>query len=184
MQLAGEVHTVKAEPELVNIIKQVLVPMFYKESQLGRSMRGTSPSVRKEFKRNLMDSILRLVSKADNGTLSNGKIREEIKHLAEDDNISVGQAQKVINVYMKYYCILTGKLDLVRELDCPIDSGIVKEIWETLSDQDRQYLESYYNLQQEDISLKPFFIYNPIKEYGLHYLRILTGTVRTEREWR
>jgi len=47
----------------------------------------------------------------------------------------------VINVYMKYYCILREQTDLLTELDCPLDSGITKEIWDTLSSQDKSELK-------------------------------------------
>ena len=49
------------------IVKQVLIPMFYKEAQLGRSLRRKY----KEFNKALFASINRLREKADNETLKN-----------------------------------------------------------------------------------------------------------------
>jgi len=36
--------------------------------------------------------------------------------------LAVGLCQKVINVYLKYYCILKNKRKLLEELDCPLGS--------------------------------------------------------------
>jgi len=102
-------------------------------------MKDATPAMRAEFKKKLLDSILRLTKEADGNTLINNKIREEIRGLAVN-HVSTGQAQKVINVYMKYYCILREKTGLLRELDCPIDSGIAKVIWETLTPEDKKEL--------------------------------------------
>lgn len=107
-----------------DIVRQVLIPMFYKETQLGRSLRSTNPS----FKKQLFDSITELSNKADNGTLTNEDIRKKIVDISKGTKVSVGKAQKVINVYLKYYCILTKKTDnIIKELDCPLDSQIMSE---------------------------------------------------------
>jgi hypothetical protein len=59
----------------------------------------------------------------DNGTLKNSDIRENIGGLFEiDEKISFGQAQKVINVSLKQYCFIANKVNLYKELDCPLDS--------------------------------------------------------------
>jgi hypothetical protein len=112
------------ENKVMEMVRQVLVPMFYKESQIGRSLnRG-----KRKFKKALFDSIAKLRKKADNGTLRNVDIRREIKKLSQKTKKSIGQSQKVINVYLKYYCVLTGKpLKIIRELDCPLDSRILSK---------------------------------------------------------
>jgi len=110
--------------EIFKTIKQVLVPMFYKEAQLGRSLRKRN----KIFNVESFKSIMYLVSKADNNTLKNIDIREKIKEVSKKAGVSIGQSQKVINVYLKYYCILTKKLTkIIKELDSPLDNQIMSK---------------------------------------------------------
>ena len=105
-------------------VRQVLIPMFFKEAQLGRSLREDNPEMRKQVFR----ACLELANKADNGTLKNVDIRNKILEVSENAKCSIGQAQKIINVYLKYYCILTKKpSEIIRELDCPLDSQIMSK---------------------------------------------------------
>lgn len=107
------------------IVRQVLIPMFYKETQLGRSLRKSSP----ELKKQMFDSIMELARKADNGTLRNEDIRKKILEISDKAKVSVGQTQKLVNVYLKYYCILTRKpIDIIKQLDCPLDSQIMSRL--------------------------------------------------------
>jgi hypothetical protein len=152
----------RREYDYIEIAKQVLVPMFYKESQLGRSVRENDAASKVNFKRELFNSILELVRKVDRGTLTNSDIREKIRKLANGTGVAVGQAQKVVNVYMKYYCLLKEKKNLWEELDCPIDSGIAKAVWENLSPEDKEGLKKQYRLPQEGIPLR-FFFFNITK---------------------
>jgi hypothetical protein len=104
------------------IVRQVLIPMFYKEAQLGRSLRVDN----QELKKQVFNSCLELAKKADNGTLRNADIRNRIVETSKNANASIGQTQKIINVYLKYYCILTRKPpEIIKELDCPLDSQIM-----------------------------------------------------------
>jgi hypothetical protein len=125
----------EAEFDYVEIVKQALVPGLYADSQVGSSIKAKDEASKLDIKRKLFGSIMDLVRKADVGTLKNDDIRKEIKQLADKAKISVGQAQKVINIYLKYYCVLKwgNHVATLRELDCPIDSGIADEIWERLS---------------------------------------------------
>lgn len=110
--------------DFFEIVRQVLIPMFYKETQLGRSIRKNNL----EFKKKLFDAALELADKADNGTLRNEDIRKKIMAISSTTGVSIGQAQKVINVFLKYYCILTQKPDaIIEELDCPLDSQIMSK---------------------------------------------------------
>lgn len=110
------------------IVKQVLVPMFYNESQIGRSFRSVDAASIRFFKKELLHAILELASKVDDGSLTNNDIRNYIRAICEKTCGSVGQAQKVINVYLKYYTILT-KTDfkIFKQLDCPLDSKIMSK---------------------------------------------------------
>jgi hypothetical protein len=104
------------------IVRQVLIPMFYKEAQIGRSLRVDNQELRKQ----VFNSCIELANKSDNGTLRNADIRNKIAEISKSANASIGQTQKIINVYLKYYCILTRKPpEIIKELDCPLDSQIM-----------------------------------------------------------
>lgn len=106
------------------IVRQVLIPMFFKEAQLGRSLREDKP----EMKKQVFDACLDLANKADNGTLRNEDVRNKIVEISKNTKCSIGQTQKIINVYLKYYCILTRKPhEIIKELDCPLDSQIMSK---------------------------------------------------------
>ena len=67
-----------------------------------------------------------LANKADNETIRNEDIRKEISNISNQTTVSVGQTQKIINVFLKYYCVLTKKPPhVIRNLDCPLDSQIM-----------------------------------------------------------
>jgi len=91
--------------------------------------RGTIPKGKKKiYTDNLKRLIKNLIKKVDNNSLKNKDIRNSIKELSEKANVSIGASQKSINVYLKVYCILANKSDqIIEELDCPIDSFIMKE---------------------------------------------------------
>jgi hypothetical protein len=111
---------------MFNSILNFVIPLFFKETQLGRSLEGVKPEIKKQLKKLLFDSILELANKADNETLKNEDIRKKIVEISEKAKVSIGQTQKVVNVYLKYYCILTKKpARIIAELDCPLDSLIM-----------------------------------------------------------
>lgn len=111
-----------------NIVKKTLVPIFYKEDQIGRSLGKKDKKFKSKFKNNLYKSINKLADLADSNLLNNKDIRREIKNVAKKSNVSLGQSQKTINTYLKYYCVLTGKTQkIIKELDCPLDSNIIKK---------------------------------------------------------
>jgi len=117
---------IKSGRDAFEVVRKVLIPMFYKETQLARSFRNISNDEKQEFKKELFTTILNLADKVDANSLQNSHIREAIKTLSDNTSGTVGQAQKVINVYLKYYAILTGKqIALLRELDCPLDSKVM-----------------------------------------------------------
>ena len=114
--------------EIIETIKKVLVPVWYKESQMGRSLiwnlQWLNPRRWRIFKNKLFEAIERLRRRVDDGNLSNEDIRKEIEKLSEETGASIGQSQKVINVYLKVYCALHG--GPIEELDCPLDSGVMR----------------------------------------------------------
>lgn len=108
--------------------KDILVASFINESQVGRSISsskrdGQNDVDKKDFNQNLLKSIKELRKLVDNRTIKTTDIRNEIKSLSNKTGASIGQSQKVINVYLKYYCLLLDKpLNIIKELDCPLDS--------------------------------------------------------------
>ena len=107
--------------------KDIIVASFYKETQVNRSIHsskrdGKNIDVNK-YKRLLLISIKKLRKLVDNCSIKNSDIRMEIKKLAKKTGVSIGQSQKVINVYLKFYCLLKDcSLEIIKELDCPLDS--------------------------------------------------------------
>jgi len=124
---------------------ELFIIEFNKGSQLDRSFKrsnlGNEQKI--EFRRELVKSCKKLIKRIDNGTLKNMHIRNEIARLKNIDiNISYGHAQKVVNVCLKQYCFLTNKSDLIKELDCPLDSTTMKKC--------KIDNDSMYNVEKED----------------------------------
>ena len=87
--------------------------------------RKTLNNAEKEiFDKNAEVIIKDLIVKVDLGSIRNIDIRNAIRTLSRLSGLNekVGASQKVINVYLKYYCVVAHKSDLLVELDCPIDS--------------------------------------------------------------
>jgi hypothetical protein len=108
---------------------KLLIIEYNKASQLDRSFSKTklTDKNKKLFRRRLLEICISLMNKADDGTLTNSIIRENIKELKNiDKNISFGQSQKVINVCLKQYCFITKNEKCLYELDCPLDSITMK----------------------------------------------------------
>jgi len=109
---------------------KLLIIEYNKASQLDRSFSKTklAQKSRIEFRKRLLEYCIFLMGKIDNETLRNSDIRKKIKELTKiDDNISFGQAQKVINVTLKQYCFLLNKKSLFKELDCPLDTTTMRD---------------------------------------------------------
>lgn len=108
--------------------KDILVASFINESQVGRSISssikdGKIDIDKKFFNKALLKSIKRLRKLVDKGSIKNYAIRKEISDLSKKTGVSIGQSQKVINVYLKYYCLILNKPSkIIKELDCPLDS--------------------------------------------------------------
>jgi hypothetical protein len=92
--------------------------------------KTVSKEEKKNFDKNAIDIIKDLISKVDSNQIKNADIRDAIKKLSELSGFKdrVGSSQKVINVYLKYYCVVANKSEeIIKELDCPIDSRVRKE---------------------------------------------------------
>jgi len=113
-------------------VKNILVASFYKETQVGRSIGSSNKQKKrvnpKEFKRELLHSITRLRKLVDDKTIQNLDIRNEIGSLSNKTGVSIGQSQKVINVYLKFYCLfMDSSIEIIKELDCPLDSTTMEK---------------------------------------------------------
>jgi hypothetical protein len=67
------------------IVRQVLIPMFYKEAQLDRSLRANN----QEFKKQVVSSCIELANKADNLTLRNEDIRNKIVEISKNAKTTI-----------------------------------------------------------------------------------------------
>lgn len=140
----------------------ILVATFYKESQVGRSVSSSKKDGKDidshVFKSKLRKSVEKLRNLADEGALRNADIRAEIKRLSGETGVSIGQSQKVINVYLKFYCLLLKKpIELLSELDCPLDS---------ITMQGRDKMKNVETMEQYESYQKQFE-----KDYGIRILK-------------
>ena len=107
--------------------KDIIVASFYKETQVNRSIHSSKRDGKKidvdKYKKLLLDSIRKLRKLVDKCSIKNLDIRKEIEKLSKETGVSIGQSQKVINVYLKFYCLLKDcPINVIKELDCPLDS--------------------------------------------------------------
>ena len=124
--------------------KDIIVASFYKETQVNRSIHSSKRDGKEidvdKYKRLLLESIRRLRKLVDNSKLKNSDIRTEIKKLSEETKVSVGQSQKVINVYLKFYCLLKDcPIEIIKELDCPLDSTTMEK---------KQKMKNVFNMDE------------------------------------
>jgi len=121
---------------------------------VGRSMQA--PKTLKEFKKRVFQELEKLTDCMDQAILTEDKIITSIQAIADEFQISFGQAQKPINVILKIHFYLTKDQNdrLSNVLHCPLDSVILGELKKrgysskgnTLTKIDRR---SYLMLQQE-----------------------------------
>jgi hypothetical protein len=150
---------------------KLLIIEFNKASQLDRSFSKTQLSTKnkKKFRDELLEHCMCLMKNIDDGTLGNQVIRGTIEKLTKIDpkNISFGQAQKVINVVLKQYCFIMKKNNLLKELDCPLDSTTMN----VGSAAKREYGIEHESLKR--VNIKDYEGYQDIfeKEHGMRILR-------------
>lgn len=124
--------------------KKLFIIEFNKGSQLDRSFGKNITRKNKEiFRKKLVNSTLYLMKLIDKNKLRNKDIRKKIYGLARIGGVSVGQAQKVINVSLKVYCFLKNK-KLLKELDCPLDSTTM-DGKHKMKEVDKKLYEYYQN---------------------------------------
>jgi hypothetical protein len=93
-----------------------------------------SGKAQRRFKRAVRRQWMKLCGLMDAGHVSAKNIRDSIKRLVDQHGVTYGQAQKAMNVVLKYHYYLTHRgnddPEIKGQLDCPIDSGVFKELGE------------------------------------------------------
>lgn len=87
----------------------------------------------------------------DTGKFTEDKILASIEALSKEFQISFGQAQKPINVILKYHFYLAKIEDdrIKKELNCPIDSTILKALHISGTSLTKIGKKKYLAIQQE-----------------------------------
>lgn len=109
---------------MVKTEKKVFLAIIIKETMVDRSLGSTgfSKSKREKFKQAIEVAVNKLTDSVDRNKIKNRDIRKQIMLVCKKTGASVGQAQKVINTYLKFYCFISDKRKALKELDCPLDS--------------------------------------------------------------
>ena len=105
----------------------------------------------KDFKVKVFEKIEILTNKMDTGTLTGENIIDSINNLSNEFGISFGQAQKPINVILKYHFYLTKNNNehIRKALHCPIDSVILKKLDKSGISLTRITKQNYLEIQNE-----------------------------------
>jgi hypothetical protein len=118
---------------------------------VGKTLKSiNSKKTVKDFKRRVFREIESLTELMDNDKLSEKDIVNSIETLQKEFDISFGQAQKPINVLLKYHFYLTrnNNSTIKKILHCPIDSKILEELKEEVS-LAKLNKEKYLELQEK-----------------------------------
>lgn len=105
----------------------------------------------KNFKKRVFEEIAKLTKLMDKGKLTEDKILDSIENLTKEFKISFGQAQKPINVILKYHFYLTGCKDVKMKatLHCPLDSVILKKLGKSGKSLTKTSKKDYRELQKK-----------------------------------
>jgi len=134
----------------LSLHQKSLYLMIYNATMISRSVGRADKNVR-DFKISVFEELEKLTDKMDAGTLVEKNIIRSIDELRNEFEISFGQAQKPINVILKYHFYLTksDESTIKDVLHCPIDSVILEELdrkKKSLSDIDK---EEYLKIQKD-----------------------------------
>jgi hypothetical protein len=111
----------------------------------------------KKYKVYLFNEIDELIGKMKRKTLTYDNIYDSIYRCSEKFKISIGQSQKAINVFLKFYFYFyeTKKEKIKKCLHCPLDSRILSELKKRKKIKDVKKLnkidKNYYNDIQNKI---------------------------------
>jgi len=115
-----------------------------------------------DFRNNVFKEIEKLTQLIDSGKLKEKHLFETMDNISKKFNISYGQAQKPINVILKFHFYLTKNTNknIKKVLHCPIDSIILKFIkrssW-TLSKIEKEKYKEFQELIEKQSSCKVEF---------------------------
>lgn len=143
---------------------------------VGKTFNGNDRKL-KEWKKETFKEIKKLTGRMDEENLTEGDILSSIERLSSEFEISWGQAQKPINVILKYHFYLSDyrDKDIKKALHCPIDSKILGEAGRTnltLTEMDKEeYLEIQKEIEEEEpikIEFDEKWDEEKLKEWGLY----------------
>ncbi len=95
---------------------------------IGKTIDLKNQRLSNKFKRTAFAELERLTDLFDSGKLREPEIVSSINKLHKDFKISYGQAQKAINVILKYHFYLSKNRNMKMKeiLHCPLDSTILE----------------------------------------------------------
>lgn len=103
----------------------------------------------KKFKWLVFAELEHLCSRMKFESLQTSDIRKSIEHVSTAAGVSFGQAQKAINVLLKYHYFLhDAESGAGAELDCPLDGLVLRELGVRISLQ-RLEREEYVDIQEK-----------------------------------
>jgi hypothetical protein len=115
----------------LDIHQKSLYLIIFNATMISRSI-GKSIGKEKlaKFKIKFFQRIEKLISKLNSNILTEKNIKYSIRKLSTEFDISFGQAQKPVNVILKYHYYLNhqNNIELKKVLHCPIDSEILISI--------------------------------------------------------
>lgn len=111
---------------MCSIYRKSLCLTLLHATQMSRSLGAINYA---KYVRLTIKHAIKLCKNINDGTLKNDDIRKSIKNISKVLKISYGQAQKGINVILKYcFFICYPDSQVGSELDCPLDSKILGSI--------------------------------------------------------
>ena len=122
---------------------------------VGKSLKGKTKTL-KQFKIKVFKQLNKLTNLMDTMRLTEKDIIKSIDRLSNEFKISFGQAQKPINVILKYHFYLSNnENDKIKKLlHCPLDSVILSKLNEDNLPLTRinrlRYLEIQSNIQKHN----------------------------------
>ncbi|MCL6466094.1 MAG: hypothetical protein K6T77_04970 [candidate division WOR-3 bacterium] len=121
---------------------------------IGKKFAGENNETRKlkleKIRKCVFEQIEDLTTRMDRNKLTENDIIKSIDNLSTKLGISFGQAQKPINVILKYHFYLTRNNDarIKRRLHCPIDSFIQQKLGKSRTSLTKISKENYLEMQK------------------------------------
>lgn len=136
----------------LSLEQKSLYLILFNATMIARSLGKTlSDDKLKEFKTAVFQKVDKLTDRMDRGELSDDDIVGSIDSLCSQFGVSFGQAQKPINVILKYHFYVTRSWDAKSKavLHCPIDSFQLEKLARRGMSLARLDKNNYLKLQQE-----------------------------------